>query len=173
MALTSTQKTILKNDINASEFAGSPNTNAQNSLIAAAYNLAASPDYWAWRTSVSRADIYHGTSPDGTTWNWTTYKNQGATEQNAWVQMFMGDTMNMALANARAGIASIFAGSAQANAQRDHCLSVGRRKATRAEKLYVIDTPGSGAGRGTAADPDTLTFEGNISMVDVEEARNS
>ena len=49
--------------------------------IAALYNLAASPDFWVWRTSVSRAEIYNTTSADSTTWSWTIYKNQSVEEE--------------------------------------------------------------------------------------------
>jgi len=114
---------------------------------------------------VTREEIYNSTSPDATTWNWTTYKNQSATEQNAWTQMFMGDRANFAQANLRAGIAAIFTGSAQANAQRDHCLAMGRRKATIAEKLFS-------SGTGSSTTPATMGFEGNLTFGQVGQARS-
>ena len=131
--------------------------------IAAAYNVAASPAHIVWRTNVTRAEIYHGTSAEGTTWNWTTYKNQGVAEQNAWTQMFMGDTANFALPNLRAGVAAIFTGSAQANAQRDHALATAKRAATRAEKLFATGT-------GSTAVPATMSFEGSLSVQAVLQA---
>lgn len=179
MQLTLAQKQALKADINASEVAGEPNNDTGNAVILAAYNALASPDYWVWRTSVSRADVYNAqndlTVSGAQTgfWSWTTYKNQGATEQNAWVQMFMGDLADFSKKNLRDGVTAIFTGSAQATAQRDHVLAIGRRLATRCEKLFSVDTPGSGAGRGTAADPDTLTLEGLLTLTNIEEARNS
>lgn len=166
MALTPQQLAALKADILADPALNAqPNNGDGNLEVAKAYLAIASPDFWVWRTAVSRADIYHEVSPDGTSWNWTTFKNQGVTEQNAWVQMFMGDRANFAKANLRAGVASIFTGSAQANAQRDHCLAVGRRKANRAEKLFA-------SGAGSAASPATMAVEGALSPADIETARN-
>lgn len=164
--LTPAQLQTLKAAILADNALNSqPNTGDGNSAIAAALNLTASPSYWVWRTNVTRADLYHGTSPDGTTWNWTTYKGQSVTEQNAWTQMFMGDTANFALANLRAGVAAIFTGSAPQNAQRDHCLSVGRRLATRGEQVLATGT-------GSPASPAVMGFEGSLTYQDVEMARN-
>lgn len=134
--------------------------------IAAAYNLLATPDFWVWRTNVSRVEIYNQVSPDASSWNWTTYKNQGVAEQNAWTQMFMNDVANFSQANLRAGIAAIFTGSAPATAQRDHCLSMGRRKAIRIEKLLAT-------GSGTTVSPAVMGFEGFISYQDVQDARES
>lgn len=147
---------------------------------AAALNQIATPDYYVWRSSVSRSEIYHQTSPDGTTWNWTTYKNQGVAEQNAWAQMFMGDAGPIGNLNFRQGIGSIFTGSAQANAQRGHCFSAGKRKASVAEKLLAIAVTNppantgnnTGLARGNIGNPDNLGFEGQIRPSDVSAARN-
>lgn len=165
--LTPAQLATLKADILADPvLAAIPNNADGHFAIAAIYNLIVSPDYWVWRTAVSRSEIYNDVSPAGTSWNWTTYKNQGATEQNAWTQMFMGDVANFAKQNLRDGIGAIFTGSAQANAQRDHCLAMGRRKAKRAEKLFAT-------GNGSTSTPSTMVFEGNITANDVEQARQS
>lgn len=125
--------------------------------IADYYNALAVPDWFVWRTSVSRADIYSGNpQPENSAWNWTTYKNQSATEQGAWTQMFMGDQANFAQDNIRAGVSAIFTGSAQANAQRDHVLAVARRQANRLEKLFAVGT-------GSTAAPAKMGFEGTTS----------
>lgn len=108
-----------------------------------------------WRKNVTRAEVYHSTSADGTTWSWTTYKNQSVAEQNAWTQMFMGDVGDFSLANLRAGVAAIFTGSAQANAQRDHAYAVAKRAATQAEKVLA-------SGAGTTAVPGVGTFYGSV-----------
>lgn len=158
--LTSSQLQTLKTDIAVSEFSALPNTPQNAQTVAEAYNLAASPDFWVWRTNVTRAEIYHSASADSTTWSWTTYKNQNVAEQNAWTQMFMGDSVNMSLPNLRAGVSAIFTGTAQANAQRDHVLAVGRRKAKRAEKLFATGT-------GSTASPAVMGFEGNLVYTDV------
>lgn len=197
MPLTSAQLATLKTAIAANSttipagqpwtgsFAGQainalPNNADANTAIAGWYNMTASPDYFGWKPSVTRSDVYHTTSLDGTTWNWTTYKNQSAVEQNAWTQMFMGDSGPIALVNFRQGVASIFTGSAQANAQRDHVFSIGRRLVTNGEKVYataVVSPPANtgnntGTARGSATNPDNLPFTGSITRSDVENARN-
>lgn len=188
MPLTAPQLAALKADVAANanlipagyEWTGAyaglainslPNDQDANTAIAGWYNLATDPAFWVWRSRVSRSDVYNTTSDlsPATHWNWTTYKNQSVTEQNAWTQMFMGDQADFSKPNLRAGIAAIFTGSAQANAQRDHCLAVGRRAATRAEKLLA-------AGAGTAASPATLpenvNYSFELSEQDVTTARN-
>lgn len=152
-SLTPAQKVTLKAHILANQDIAPLYNDGNLSGLADALNAKAAPDFWVWRTNVTRAELYHGTSPDGSTWNWNTYKAQSVTEQGAWVQMFMGDQANFALPNLRAGVAAIFTGSAQQNAQRDHCLSMGRRLASRIEKLLATGT-------GSAVSPATMTFEG-------------
>lgn len=167
MPLSTAQLAAIKADILANPaLSGQPNNSDGNAAIALVYNAVAAPDYWVWRSDVSRAQIYSDTGDGSSTWNWTTYKNQSATEQNAWVQMFMGDKADFGKVNLRAGVAAIFTGSAQANAQRDHVLSVGRRKATRIEKLLKA------SGAGTTGDPAVMGFEGPVSGDQVEAARN-
>ena len=173
MNLTSTQKATLKSDILADGSLSSlPNNDAGNALIAAAYNAVASPNYWAFRTDLTRAVIYHEIGPEGTTWSWTTYKNQQVAEQNAWVQMFMGDLVNFSKPNLRAGVDAIFSGSGAPASQRAHVAAMGRRQATRVEKLFAAATAGGAGQRGSTGNPDTLTLEGAITATDVEEARN-
>jgi len=187
MALTPAQLPTLKtdlstntNEINGVQIKDLPHT-ADNALaVAAWYNTINSPDYWVWKTNVSRLEIYDNVSSNGTSWDWTVYKNQSATEQNAWVQMFMGDIANFGLVNKRAGIGKIFTGSAQASAQRDHVLASGRRKANRVEKLFavaVVDPPAnsgnnSADARGASTNPDVIVLQGNISSNDVDNAWN-
>lgn len=125
--------------------------------IAAAMNLDASPAFWVWRTSVSRSELYNKASPDATFWDWTIYKGQSVTEQNAWVQMFMGDTADFSQLNLRNGIGKIFGA---ANAQTLHCLATGRRLAKRAERLLA-------SGTGSTGVPGTLAYEGDIQIHDI------
>ena len=142
-----------------------PNTPDNNDVIAQAFNALASPDFWCWRTNVSRSDIYNTTDDLAGSWNWTTYKNQGVAEQNAWTQMFMGDAADFSQANLRAGVSAIFTGSAAATAQVTHILAVARRKARRIEKTLATGT-------GSIASPAVMGFEGIISYTDVAAARN-
>lgn len=159
--LTSSQLATLRTAILADPvLAAIPQTPDGAFAVAEAFNLVAAPDFWVWRTAVSRSDIYNSVSADATNWNWTTYKNQSVAEQNAWTQMFMGDQANFAQDNVRAGIEAIFTGSAQATLQKNHCLAVGRRKASRAEKLFAV-------GPGSVGTPAKMTFEGSLTYQDV------
>lgn len=127
--------------------------------IAAAMSAAASPVYWVWRTSVSRAELYNKASPTGSFWDWTIYKGQSATEQNAWVQMFMGDAADFSQQNLRDGIGKIFGA---ANAQTTHCLAIGRRQANRVERLLA-------SGTGSTGSPGVMAFEGELRITDISE----
>lgn len=162
MILTAAQLAALKADI-ATSFPGQPNSSDANDAIAKAYNLTASPDYWVWRSRVTRAELYNEVSLDGTTWDWSIYKAQGVAEQNAWTQMFMGDQADFSKANLRSGIGKIFGA---ANANTTHCLAIGRRKATRFEKVFA-------AGNGATSTPSTMAIEGAVTGQDIENARNS
>lgn len=183
MALTSAQKTALKAAIVADNTLNSkPNNPDGNVEIATALNQLASPDYWVWHPAVSRSTIYNETSDLPSSWDWSTYKAQAVAEQNAWVQMFMGDAADFGKVNLRSGVASVFSGSAAQNNQRAHVFANARRKATRAEKAcaVAVTSPPANTGndgvagnRGKTTNPDVLTLIGNITSDDVESARNS
>lgn len=159
MNLTTAQKATFRTDIQAQAQAGQPLQTAVSTgdfdSVAAFYNAAAAPAFWVWRTAVARADVYNATSDLPSNWSWATYKAQAVTEQNAWTQMFMGDIADFSQDNLRAGVASIFSGSAPALAQQSHILAIGRRVATRLEKLLA-------AGAGTTASPAKLGSEGTV-----------
>jgi hypothetical protein len=167
MALTPAQLLQLRNDIAAdgalNPLPKTPDTALQ---IAAAYNAIASPDYWVWRTSVSQLEIVTATTADGTVWSWPAFIARSQGERDGWREMFAdGGSVNASLANVRQGFADIFSGSTNnAPAQRTHLLTVGRRKATRAEKLFAT-------GAGTTAAPSLLGFEGDVTGQDVDSAR--
>lgn len=164
MILTTAQLQAIKADIVAnSDLNSNANNDDGNFAIAALYNLIAVPDFLVWRTDVSRSNIYNDVSPDGTSWDWTIYKGQSVTEQGAWVQMFMGDRADFSKVNLRAGIAKIFG---VANANNVHCISTGRRQASRIEKLLATGT-------GSIASPATMKGEGLIIGQQVSTARNS
>ena len=164
--LTSAQKITLKAAIAAetdSTFAAL-RTAGNEQGMADWYNSLASPAFYCWRTNVSRVEIYNTTSGEGTTWSWTFYKNQAAVEQNAWVQMFMGDQADFSQANLRAGIAVIFTSASAANAT--HALAIGKRQAQRGEKVFA-------SGTGTLATPATFGWQGTISAQDISDALRS
>lgn len=182
MSLSQQQLATLKAYIAAQpELANQPQSTDGNQFIADAVNAIATPDYFVWRTNVTRSDIYHSTSLAGTNWEWNTYKAQTVPEQGAWVQMFMGDSANFSLMNLRSGVGKIFTGNQAQNDQRDHCFAVGRRKATIAEKLMAVAVTNpvansgnnSGQARGSAANPDVMGFEGGVTKDDVDLARRS
>lgn len=131
----------------------------------AAYFNASSVTHIVWRTDVTRAQIYHTTSGEGTTWNWTTYKNQSIAEQNAWVQMFMGDQADFSLPNLRAGVDAIFSGAGGPATQRAHVAAIAKRVATRAEKALATGT-------GTLAVPATMTFQGQVTTAEASLIRS-
>jgi hypothetical protein len=117
---------------------------------------------WCWRTAVSRAELYNKTSVNNTTWSWQFYKSQSVTEQNAWVQMFMGDQADFSQDNLRAGIAVIFTSASAVNAT--HALAIGKRLATRGEKVFA-------SGTGTKATPGKFGgFEGNVTAQNIADA---
>ena len=169
MALTAAQLTTLKADIAASEFSGLPLNDDSSFAIASAYNLPASPDFWVWRTSVSKAEYHHATSVDGTVFNFTGagYITRSAGERECWETLFNGDGFaNPSLANVRQAVADIFSGAtAPAPANRTHLLTVSRRKATRFEKLFATGT-------GSTGSPATMVLEGAVTYGDVSTARN-
>lgn len=169
MSLTPAQLQTLKADIAADSVLNAfPNNDDGAFAIAAAYNLAASPDYWVWKTSVTKSELVNSTSVDATTFNWTGNGFIGRTvgELTAWQEMFNGSgAVNPSLPNVRQAFADIFSGTGNATANRTHLLAVARRKATRIEKLFAT-------GSGTTATPSILAFDGNINFIDVSQARN-
>lgn len=165
--LTAEQLPALKADIQADgTLSGILNNSDGNTVIAAAYNASASPDYWVWRTFVSDAELYETTSIDATVWSWSIYIARSQAERDSWRQMVnMKGGINPSLANTRTGIADIFSGAGGAN-QRAHLTSLGRRKASRVEKLFAV-------GNGQTATPSTMASEGPITADEVQAARNS
>lgn len=162
MALTTAQSTALKAAILANPtWAAFPMTPDGWFDLARALDAVAVPAFIVWRSNVTRQDIYNTTSAEATTWNWTTYKAQAVTEQNAWTQMFMGDRADFSQANLRAGVAAIFGNS---NAQTTHILAASKRSATYAEKILAVGT-------GTLPLPATMGYEGALTAADVEAAR--
>lgn len=169
MPLTSSQLATLKADIEAdATLNAKPKTADASYEIAAVYNAAAAPDFWVWRTSVTKEELTNSVSVDGTTFNWTgagfIARSQG--ERDAWRELFSrGGAVDPSKANVRQAFADIFSGTtAPAPANRTHLQTVARRKATRAEKLFATGT-------GSTASPATMSFEGRITPDDVQAAR--
>ena len=168
MALTSAQKTTLKAAINADPVLSAfPNTADGAFAIAAALNLPAVPDYYVWRTAVLVTEIMQNG------FDWTRVDNLTVGKARIWEFMTAAGTLNPSQPNVRAGFESCFSVEAGDQATRqaiyDHCV----QKASRAEKIFA-----AGSGAGTApthhgVGPDTMTFTGNLSFQDVQDARAS
>lgn len=175
------QFAALKSNINTNntqlfqDFKANPGDSELQQQIANFYNALNSPDYWVWKPTISRADVYHKLGPDATFWDWGTFKTQSAGEQGAWAQMFMGDVGPIGLTNFRSGVLAIFSGSGAQATQRTHVFAAGRRKATVAEKLFAVAVSNppantgnaSGDARGATTNPDNLVVDGLLSGPDV------
>ncbi len=135
--------------------------------IAEAYNAAASPDFWVWRTSVYKDEFTNGVGPDGTTFTWAGngFITRSAGEQAAWRELFNGmNPINPSMANVQAAVADIFSGSGNAAANRTHLLAISRRKSTRFERLFATGT-------GSTGSPGLMVVEGLVNRDDVRTAR--
>lgn len=156
MALTNDQLATLAADIAADPaFSGVPHNSDGAWLVAAAYNLQASPDFYVWRTSVL-------TSECKLAMNWVEYISRSDAERDAWQFMLSNGEINAADANVRQGIQDIFSGP-QGAVTRAALVALAKRLATRAEKLFA-------SGTGSEASPATMAFEGNLSYQDVQNA---
>lgn len=170
MTLTPAQLTTLKNDLAASEFSGAAKNSDTAFAVAAAYNANASPDFWVWRTRVSKDELVGATSVDGTTFSWTGtgFITRAQGERDAWRELFNGAGFcNPSLPSVRQAFADIFSGAtAPAPANRTHLTATARRKATRAEKLFATGT-------GSTASPAVMGAEDALTGNDVLQAWNS
>jgi hypothetical protein len=158
--LTTEQKALLATDIAADPvFAALPHNSDGAWEIAAAYNLAASPDYIVWKSLVTQDEIMQNG------FDWTQVDNTTVGKARIWEWMFNNQqrVINPSKANVRAGIDEAWKGTAAMLAVRAavyiHC----KRKANRAEKLFAT-------GDGTDAIPSTMGYEGELSYNDVKDA---
>jgi len=136
--------------------------------VAALYNAPASPAFTVWKSSVTEADIVSKTSDEGTTWSWPAMIARTVGEQFGWSRMVgvMG-IINPSLPQVRQAIQDIFSnGPTGAAAQRTHLAAMGKRSATRLEKLLATGT-------GSTAVPATMGYEGAISYTDIQTARGN
>ena len=140
-----------------------PNTTDGAYAMLPLLNVVAAPDWYVWRTDVTKDSLYFQISGEATTWEWTTFKAQSTSEQGAWMEMFSGSVLNMALLSVRTGVEKIFG---SVNAQTIHVKAISKRKATRAEKIFAV-------GLGLLATPATMVFEGMLDYTDVDNARHS
>jgi hypothetical protein len=156
--LSESDYAILKTDITVThqaEFAAAVAA-SDDTTIAAAYNLVASPSCWVWGTAIAERANYETTTDIGTTWDWDLYSALQQGNRDSWVRMFATGPLDASHDNNRAALAKIF--KAPAAAQATHVLAVWRRQALRGEALYV--TPLTGACSTTT--PAKVTWEGPL-----------
>lgn len=172
MPLTTAQKQTLKADIIAASdpacqaLEAAPTNSDLAFAVAALYNLTASPDYWAWKTSLTKHEAVSATSVDGTTFSFPQLIARTVQEQFGWQELWNSTlSCNPSLPNVRQGFADVFSGAqAGPTAQRTHLLAMARRKASRVEKLL------KSAGDGSTSTPATMGYEGPLSFQDVLDA---
>ena len=161
MALSSGQLATLKAAIIAdATLNAQPNNSDGAFAIAAAMNLSASPAFTVWKTSVSIRDV--GDKINGTELAGLSNLN---TTRLQMVVMLSDSGINAVLNDRRQFFDDIFSGAGGTNT-RANLLTLWKRLATRAEKLFATGT-------GSDASPATMTFEGTLSYQDVQTARNS
>lgn len=136
-----------------------PNTPDGAVAIADAMNLNAVPDFTVWKTRVTVTQI--GDKINGTELAGLIQLN--VTRLQAVAQL-SPDGVNPSLLDRRQFFDDIFSGAGGATT-RSQLLALWKRLATRAEKLYATGT-------GTNPSPATLTFEGGITLQDVQDARS-
>lgn len=132
----------------------------------AALNADASPDYWCYKTKVSRREVLENG------FDWTRLDNLSVGKARIWDEIFLPEegsnlqTLNPSKSNVRAGINAVWVGTAQDLAVRavvyGHC----QRKATVAEKL--LKASGAGTFVGSSGEgPAVLGFSGLLTIDEV------
>lgn len=156
--LTDTQLAVLKAAIEAD---GGLNANLMTSggatTIADALNLDAAPAWIVWRSAVLVDDIMQDM-------DWTRVDNLSNGKARSWDWMTKAGTINAGRPNIRAGIDSVWVGTAPDLAVRAAIYVRCKRTATIAEQMFSIGT-------GSDAVPATLEFEGTLTADDVQRAR--
>ena len=169
--LKTTQLQAIKTAIDADPVLSAKPMNGDGDFdIATALNLVRTPDFWVWRTQVSKDELTNSVSQDGTTFAWTGagFITRSVGERDAWRELFdrLGN-VNPSLANVRQAFTDIFSGAtAPAPANRTHLATVSRRRATLVEHVLRTNTAA-----GTTAAPDTMGAEGPITPYEVQAAR--
>lgn len=163
--LTTSQLAALKADILADSVLNAfPNNSDGAFEIAKAYNLAASPAWVVWRTGVTRREILQNG------FDWTRLDNLSVGKARVWSDIFVDGIINPSKPNVRAGIESVWVGTAPDLAVRAavyvHC----KANATRIQKLLSTGT-GSDATPATMGEGIDDSFQ--LQYADVELARNS
>lgn len=161
MSLSPAQLSTLKAAIAADPTLSSlPNDPDGNQAVADAFNAPATPDYFVWRSNVPPSE-YRGAN--GIVWTEVDALTVGKGRIFEWLTGMLSMGINAADANVRAGLQNAFGNT---SATLANLTAMGRRKASRAEKLFATGT-------GSTASPATMGFEGKITAADVLNAFNS
>lgn len=163
--LTTQQLAAVKADILANPtLAAYPNTADGAFEIAAYYALNATPNLFVWRTNVPIDEImFNG-------FDWTRIDNLTVGKARIWEEMIGLGHINPAQANVRAGVLAAFGTTgdlAMRTAIFGHC----QRPANWLEKLFATGIGTTTTDQGTG--PATMVFEGTVSYIDIQQARNS
>lgn len=159
--LTAEQKTTLKNYIEADQVLSAYPMNGDGDFeIARLINLAATPAFVVWKTSVPVDEIMRNGL------DWTRVDNLSIGKSRIWDWMTRLGDLNPSKLNIRAGIEATWVGSAADLAVRAVVYTHCKRNATVFEKLFATGT-------GSDAVPATMVLESPVSYQDVCEARNS
>ncbi len=118
------------------------------------YSGDASPDYWVWRSDVTRQEIKN-------VLNWTEYINVIPGGQGAFMLLIEDGSVDAGKANIRQGFNDIFS---SAPISKVALIALAKRFSNRIEKLLAT------GGNGDEATPATLSYEGTIDRLDVAEA---
>jgi len=158
--MTPAQLVILKSDILADPTLNAfPNGTTGNFEVAKAYNELASPAFTVWKVNVSITQIGD---------NLVATELAGLSTLNSTrlqtIAVFSSDGVNPSLSDRRAFFDDVFSGSGGA-LTRAKLLTLWKRLATRAEKLFSIGT-------GTDSSPASTTFMGAVSLSEVQAARD-
>jgi len=160
--LTTAQKTILKAAIAADPVLSQYPNNSDGAFdISRKLDEVAVPQVIVWRTSVPKDEI----TMNG--FDWTRLDNLSVGKARVWDGLFDNAQRitNPAKPNVRAGIDTVWTGTAADLAVRsavyEHC----KRPATRGEAIFAVGT-------GTTLAPSMMAIEGTIPWNDVLDARS-
>lgn len=157
--MTPAQLQTLKTEINANQdLASQPMTSGGALVIAEYFNVLVDPAYIVWKTAVSIDEIMRNGM------DWARVDNLSVGKARIWDWMGRLGYLNPSKPNVRAGIDATWVGTAADLAVRDQVYTHCKRSATVAEKLFA-------SGTGTTLSPATMTFEGNLTADDVQQAR--
>jgi hypothetical protein len=172
-AQKATLKTFIQNDATLNAMAIAENYEG----VAGSLNANASPDFWVYKTSMSKDELVASPSVDNTVFNWTGagYITRSQGERDAFNAIFnQSGVVNPSIANARQAFTDIFSGTGVALANRTHITASIRRKANRIEKLFATiaaapPTPSGALGSLTSVAMIAPDSEGAITLQQVSD----